>query len=143
VLNRRIFKVIVPSLLFVSAAVSVSCSATTNRDVADAAVTKFHANLDREQYDLIFMEAASEFKGNREDTVSFLKEVREILGKVVAAQGAASSVHNIGGEAQVTLSYLTQFQNGQGAETFIYRVKDQKASLVFYDVKAPGIRNRD
>ena len=40
----------------------------------------------------------------------------------------------MGTEAKINLVYMTDFVKGQAAETFVFRVKDKRASLIHYEV---------
>lgn len=142
-LKSGVAREILFTIFIVSSFGAVACSNTTNRDLAEAAVTEFHKQLDAAQYDRMIREGDKEFQGNEADTKDFLKEVHDVLGKVKSTNQAAGSVQNMSDEAVITLTYSTAFQNGGASETFVYRVKDRKAKLIFYDAKAPGVRNRD
>jgi hypothetical protein len=115
---------------------SVSCSTTTNRDLAESAVETFHSQFNSQLYDSIELAAADEFK---KDGRAYLKKAHDLLGKVTSTNQVTGSVQNMADEAQISLVYLTDFANEQAPETFVYRVKDRRARLVFYEVAAKGL----
>ena len=116
-----------------------SCSTTTNRDIAESAVEKFHSQYNSELFESIQLSAAPEFKGSGETGKDYLEKVHETLGRVKSSQQATGSVQNMGDEAQINLAYMTDFANGQALESFVFRVKDKRASLIFYQVSAEGL----
>lgn len=118
---------------------TVGCSAETNRDVAAGAVEKFHSQLNDELYQLIYLQADKEFKGNEAAQTAYLKLVRDTMGKVTEATPGASSAHNLQDEAQITLAYATEFEQGRALETFVFRVKDKQARLMHYECGGPGL----
>lgn len=113
------------------------CAAETNRDVAAVAVEKFHSQLNDELYQLIYLQADNEFKGNEAAQTAYLKMVRETMGKVRTATAGATSAHNLKDEAQITMAYATDFEQGRALETFVFRVKDRQARLMHYECGGP------
>jgi hypothetical protein len=111
-----------------------SCSTTTNRDIAEKAVETFHAQFNSELFETIELSAAPEFKGVGGSGKAYLQKVHEMLGRVTSSKQATGSVQNMAGEAQINLVYMSDFANSQAAETFVFRVKDKRARLVFYEV---------
>jgi hypothetical protein len=120
-------------------ALTAGCSSETNRDIAAAAVDKFHSQLNDELYQLIYLQADKEFKGNEAAQTAYLKLVRDTMGKTKEATPGTSSVHNFQDEAQITLAYVTDFEQGRGLETFVFRVKDKQAKLMHYECGGPGL----
>jgi hypothetical protein len=116
-----------------------ACSSTTNRDVAESAVDKFHSQLNSRLYDSILLSAAPEFKAGGDTTKEYLEKVHDLLGKVKSTNQVTGSVQNMDKEAQINLVYMTEFAKGQAAETFVFRVKDKHASLILYEVALDGL----
>ena len=112
----------------------VSCSTTTNRDIAEKAVETFHAQYNSKLFESIELSAAPEFKGVGGSGKAYLEKVHEALGRVTSSLQGTGSVQNMAGEAQINLMYMTEFANAQAAETFVFRVKDKRARLIFYQV---------
>ena len=119
-----------------------SCSTTTNRDIAEAAVTKFHSQLNSGLYDSIMLTASPEFKAGGDTLKEYLERVRDQLGKVTDTKQVTGSVQNMDTEAQINLVYLTEFsKGGEAPETFVFRVKDKKATLILYEVAFESVDN--
>jgi hypothetical protein len=110
-----------------------ACSSETNRDIAESAVVKFHSQLNSKLYDSILVSAAPEFKAG-DSGKEYLEKVVDLLGKVKSTNQVTGSVQNMGTEAQINLVYMTEFTEGQASETFVFRVKDKRASLIHYQV---------
>ena len=127
---------ILPTLVLISV---TSCSTTTNRDLAESAVVKFHAQYNEEVYDAIQLSAADEYKGAAAFENAYLKKVHDTLGKVTKSNQVTGSVQNYGDHAVITLVYLTDFSPNRATETFVWRVKDKRASLMSYEAGFPGL----
>jgi hypothetical protein len=119
-----------------------SCSTTTNRDIAEKAVETFHAQYNSELFETIELTAAPEFKGVGGSGKAYLEKVHEALGRVTSSSQATGSVQNQAGEAVINLMYITEFTNSQAPETFVFRVKEKRARLIFYEVGFPDLSNR-
>ena len=126
---------VIPSIAFGMLVCSLaSCSTTTNRDIAEKAVETFHAQYNSGFFESIQRAAAPEFKGGGDVGKAYLEKVNEILGRVKSSNQATGSVQNMAAEAQINLMYMTEFENGPAPETFVFRVKDKRARLIFYEV---------
>ena len=120
----------------------VSCSTTTNRDIAERAVEKFHTQFNAESYESIQLSAAQEFKSGGTTGKANVEKAREILGTVISTTQVTGTVQNLADETQINLVYMTTFKNGKAPETFIFRVRDRHASLMFYEVALGGLTDR-
>jgi len=132
---RMVYRIYL-TLVLVALAATASCLGVphNNQDSATEAVVAFHGKLDQQLYQSIVVGSDKEFRA-RSDAESYLKKVREFAGKVTKSVKVTSSVQNMGDEAQVTLAYMTQFEQAQGTESFVFRVKDRRAKLMFYEVR--------
>ena len=118
-----------------------SCSTVTNRDIAEKAVETFHTQFNSELFETIELGAAPEFKGLAGSGKGYLAKAHDLMGKVHSSRQAVGTVQNMAGEAQISLTYLTEFANSSASETFVFRVKDKKAKLVFYEVGEKELMN--
>ena len=119
----------------------LSCSTTTNRDIAEKAVETFHAQYNSELFETIELAAAPEFKGVGGSGKAYLQKVHDLLGRVTSSAQGTGSVQNQAGEALINLMYMTEFANSQAPETFVFRVKDKRARLIFYEVGFHDLSN--
>jgi hypothetical protein len=111
---------------------------SSNREIAEKAVDKFHSQYNEGALELICLQGGPEFKLDQ-TSLPYLRKASETMGRVLESQGATASVQNMKDEAHITLVYLTQFEQGKTAETFVYRVKDREAKLIFYEVNGPDL----
>ena len=118
-----------------------SCSTVTNRDIAEKAVETFHTQFNSELFETIELTAAPEFKSIGGSGKGYLEKVHGIMGRVTSSRQAIGSVQNLAGEAQINLTYMTEFANSAASETFVFRVKDKRARLVFYEVGEKDLMN--
>jgi len=132
-------RVILTTALGMLACSLLSCSTTTNRDLAEKAVETFHAQYNSELFETIELSAAPEFKGIGK---AYLEKVHETLGRVTSSAQGTGSVQNQASEALINLMYITEFANSQAPETFVFRVKDKRARLVFYEVGFHDLTNQ-
>ncbi|HLG16641.1 MAG TPA: hypothetical protein VJH03_19385 [Blastocatellia bacterium] len=107
--------------------------------MAESAVETFHSQFNAGSYGAIELSAAPEFKTRAGGAKAYLQKVRDIMGTVISSHGGPGSVQSMADGVQVHLVYVTNFVNGQAPETFVFRVKDNRASLVFYEVGAKGL----
>jgi hypothetical protein len=110
----------------------------SNREIAEVAVEKFRVLYNEGSFELIAMQSSEEFK-NDKTSIPYLQKAHEIMGRALDSAQATGSVNNFADEAQITLVYVTDFEQGKTAETFVYRVKNREAKLVFYEVKGPDL----
>ena len=118
-----------------------SCSTVSNRDLAENVVTTFHAQFNSQLFETIELAAGPEFKGAKGLGKSYLEKVHEKLGRVTSSKQVTGSVQNMEGEAQINLMYMTEFANSQAPEQFVFRVKDRKPKLIYYEVHFKDLSN--
>ncbi|HEU4387336.1 MAG TPA: hypothetical protein VFV34_06030 [Blastocatellia bacterium] len=111
---------------------------STNREIAEKAVDKFHAQYNERAFELICLQGAPEFKSDN-TSLPYLQKAYDTMGRVVSSDVATGNVQNSKDEANITLVYVTTFEQGKTSETFAYRVKDRDAKLIFYEVAGPDL----
>ena len=120
---------------------AAGCSASDGMELAEQAVPRFHKMLDAGQFDEIYAESASDLKKatTREDFVALLDAVHRKLGpkKTSTRQGWKVDYNTSG--SFVTLSYATTYTQGEAVEQFVYRLHDNKASLVGYHINSNAL----
>ena len=105
---------------------------------ADKAAADFHGLYDAEDYDKIFDTAHSDFKGlkPKAEVISFVRSVRDKLGKVKSSNRTGWQANSVNMKTNVVLTFSTEFMNGEGVETFTYRIEDGKAILLGWYVNS-------
>ena len=127
--------------IFVGALVLTCCNPVKSTAEADKAAAEFHALFDAEDFDQIFNTAHADFQASqpREDTINFLRSVRDKLGSVKSTNRTGWQANSINMKTNVVLTFRTEFENGQGVETFTYRVIDGSAILLGWHVNSNAL----
>ena len=117
------------------------CSAGTDVPVAEKAVARFHTMLDAGQNAQIYQESASEMKnaGPEAKLDALLAAVHRKLGTVKKAEQRGWNDQVTPGGHYVTLNYATTYAQGDAAETFVYKIADEKAQLVGYNINSNAL----
>ena len=117
-----------------------ACSPSKANQAAVEGVTKFHGELDAEQYHEIFSQASPEFQksGTETELTQFFSAVHRKLGNVQNAHEQGFFINFNTGGTIVTLTYQTDFAGDSGAEQFVWRVGDQP-SLISYRVDSRAL----
>lgn len=108
---------------------------------AEAAVTRFHAELDSEQYDQIYAGAAEDLR-----QVSAADDFRDLLAAVHRKLGAARSAQRLGWRLNdqtsgryVELTYRTSFEGGEATEDYVYRMEGSDPRLAGYHINSNAL----
>ena len=117
-----------------------ACSPGKAKQLAEAGVTNFHAQLDAEQYYAIFFQASPEFQksGTETELTEFLSAVHRKLGKVQNAQEQGFYINYGIAGTTVTLTYKTTFADAPASEQFVWQVGEQPI-LVSYRVDSRAL----
>jgi hypothetical protein len=109
--------------------------------VAEQSVEEFHSQLDSERYSDIYTQADEDFKkaSSQEEVEKLMRAVHQKLGKVQAANQAGYLI-NVGSNGSiVTLTYETTFVGGKATEQFLWRVRDDRAALLNYNINSTAL----
>lgn len=111
------------------------CTAGKAKQAAEQGVTRFHAQLDAEQYHDIYSQASPEFQksGREAELTEFLSAVHRKLGNVQKAEEQTFFVNFGTAGTTVTLTYNTGFASGPASEQFVWRVGEPPV-LISYRV---------
>lgn len=119
--------------------VGSSCSAfTKGKGNAEAAVAHFHDLYNAGRFREIYTQTDEEFKksATEADFVALLEGLRRKLGTVKQASPAGWRVNSTPMGTMVSLGYNVEFTEGKGTEQFVYRLREDKALLVNYNVNS-------
>ncbi|MDP4781017.1 MAG: DUF3887 domain-containing protein [Akkermansiaceae bacterium] len=133
---------IIPLLaLFLAAVILTGCNPIKDSALAEKEVPKFHALFDAEDFETIFDTGHPDFQAaqSKEDLIHFLTVVRGKVGAVKSTSKNGWQANSLNGKTNIVLTYKTVFENGDGTETFTYRVEGGKASLLGWHIDAPVI----
>jgi hypothetical protein len=128
--------VIAPLLLAAAA-----CNPAKNLQTGDTAVTTFHQQYNQQQFAAIYAgsDAALKEASPEPDFTRFIAAVRRKLGAERTAKRTGWNVQAATGGSFVTLTYDTQFEKGDAAETFRLRISGGKAQIMGYNITSPAL----
>ncbi|MBX2813999.1 MAG: DUF4019 domain-containing protein [Myxococcales bacterium] len=126
------------TLLALTALALPGCNAKKDTLAAEKAVTKFHAQFNKEQFATMYAETHEEFKkaSSEEDIIELFQAVHSKLGPVVSTEQKVRHVTNINFVRYVKFNYETTFKEGTGTETFRFIIEDTKAKLLGYNINS-------
>jgi hypothetical protein len=117
-----------------------SCSSKTFSAVrtAEGGVQHFHELFNQGQYQQICQEAGDEFRksGSQAELVEFFDKVHKMLGNVSRTGSPAYFVNVSTQGTFVRLTYDTEFAQGKGQETFVWRIESDGPRLVGYNLSS-------
>ena len=118
------------------------CSDMTKaKPAAEAAMTIFHERYNSELFGEIYNDSHSDFKNSSdfESFNEFIQAVYSKLGKVVSTENKGWNVKNLNLKTFVVIKQETILAEGAGIETFHYRIKENRAVLVGYNINSRDI----
>lgn len=127
--------------IFIGVLVLTGCNPVKSTAEADKAAAKFHSLFDAEDFEQIFVTAHADFQASqpKEDTIHFLRSVREKLGSVKSTNRTGWLANSVNMKTNVVLTFETEFENGQGVETFTYRIADGSAILLGWHINSDAL----
>jgi hypothetical protein len=130
---------IIIALISLSLAFSGCASLTKGKGEAESAVSRFHQQLNSEQYDEIYNQSSEKFRGavKEADSKALFEAVHRKLGNVKNATLSNWQVNATTEGTFVSLVYNVEFTEGNGAEQFVFLVNGERASLVNYNINSP------
>lgn len=120
--------------------VSTLCACSIGKDTkaAESAVATFREQLARSDFSGIYQSAADDWKKSvsRADSDAFLGAVNRKLGALKSSAQTGWQDNATTGGHLVKLVYHTKFENGDGDETFVFRLEGGRALLVGYHINS-------
>ena len=117
------------------------CSMSKDAAVAEQAVPRFHEQFDTGRFDTIYAGAGDDLKSatTQQEFVALLEAVHRKLGNTKTADKTAFTVnYNMSGSS-VTLDYKTTFDGGDAQEQFVFRIQDDSALLIGYNINSTAL----
>jgi hypothetical protein len=131
-------------LLAMTVLAAGSCSTKEDLAAAEREVEKFHQDYNAGRYDDIHERATDELKkaSGGPEFAAMLETVQRRLGKMTETKRENWKVNFGTGGTTVNLVYETSFAQGNGKETFDYRMSGKKALLVGYNITSKNLLPR-
>lgn len=124
-----------------AAAVLGGCSMKADLTATDAAVARFHQQLDAGRLQDIVQASAPEMKASANAAMfgPILAAVHRKLGRVAATRRLGfNDQQNTAGHF-VSVTYHSTFEQGEGDESFTFKIDGDRATLAGYNVNAPAL----
>ena len=127
-------------LILVTAALA-GCSMKEDIASTDAAVARFHQQLDAGKLDAIVQGTGPDMKAAPSAAMfgPILAAVHRKLGKVIATQRLGFNDQETTSGHFTTVVWHTRFEHGEGDERFTFRIADGRASLAGYNINSPAL----
>ncbi len=115
------------------------CSLSEGMEDAKNAVAKFHDQFSAEDYEGIYQDSTTQLKDatSREEFFPLIKSFRDVLGKPLS-----SKMQNFNMSTSITDGtvftgvYVTEFENGTGTETFVFKKENDTYKLQKYNLNS-------
>lgn len=132
---KRLFTIAMIVILLIFSGCS---DLATAKPAAEAAVLKFHNKYNTGDFKSIFENADQDFKKgvSFDNFILFMKAVHSKLGKVKSTENQNWRVGNFNLKTFVSLQQKTEFEKGIAVESFNYRIENEKAILVGYNINS-------
>ena len=114
------------------------CFAGESADVSINAVADFRVRYYEKAFVQMYRSAAPEFQKatTPEDWNRLMVVMSSRLGQVRSASDPAWQVSATTNGTFVRLQYETEFEKGKGTETFVWRVEEERAQLMGYNINS-------
>jgi Protein of unknown function (DUF4019) len=117
------------------------CGARKDMQIAEAGVTRIHAQMDAEQYGDMYAQADDAFRAasKQQDFLDLMSAIHRKLGRVQSASETRYFVNFTTSGTQVRLNYHTKFEGGEGDEEFLWHVSGEQALLLGYHINSNAL----
>ena len=129
-------------LAIIAAALALSaCSIGKDVPVAEAAVARFHQQLDAGRFADTLENTTPQLAAaaGREKWLALLTAVHAKLGKFRSAKTVGWNDNFTNGDHFITLNVASQYERGTAQEQFVYRIWGEKALLAGYHVNSDAL----
>jgi hypothetical protein len=111
------------------------------KKLSDAAVQRFHQQLDAGQFEAIYDEAGEGFKAgdSREEVIKFLGAVHKKIGNSRKADWVNINVNTNTNGTFTRTSYTTTFDSGTATETFTWVKSGGNLKLYNYHIESRAL----
>ncbi len=124
-------------LLVLLSLILSGCRDTINgKATAEPAVAGFREKMKAHDYEAIYSNAAAEFRSAtpKEKVLALFAAIDRKLGPIKESTLVNWNVNTFNNKTHAVMVYSSKFAEGDATETFTYRVDDQRAVLVGYNI---------
>ena len=128
------------ALLLLVGCLIQGCTGSDELRKAERAVATFREAVQRGAFKEIYAAASPEMRSAIGES-SFLGLMQAVSGKLGAYVGSELKEHRINPQPAmtlVTLAYVTRFQQGAALERFVFKLSEDRAALVSYNIHSPA-----
>jgi hypothetical protein len=117
---------------------AVACSAQKDLAAADTAVTRFHQQLDSQDYAAIYTQADQKFRDatKQNDFAALMTAIHKKLGQVGSAERKRFFVNYNTAGSQIRVNYATKFGEGDAEEQFVWSKRGDNLALLGYHINS-------
>ncbi len=111
---------------------------TRGKGMAETAIVEFHQKFNESKYQELYAAAHADLKAvaTEEQFVKLLEKVYTKLGAQTKSTSEGWRVFSANSKTTVHVSVRTEFEKGEGVETFSYLVSGKSCTLVNYNIKS-------
>ncbi len=108
-------------------------------DAADEQVEQFHQLQEADDMDGLWATTHAELRRatTREEFEGVMAQQKQIMGSFVSSERESFNINTNNGVTAVTVTMETEFANGSGTETFIFRDDNEEWQLLSYNITSP------
>ena len=121
-----------------------ACSGGEDLKNTEAAIARFHQQVNAGQFDQIYVNAATDWKQAQSprDSVKFLSAVRDKMGAFQSGETDGWRINYATGGSVAVVQYKSKFQKGDAIETFTYQLGEKAPTLVGYNINSNTLITR-
>ncbi len=115
------------------------CGVAKNTKVAEAEVQRFHQRWNANEFQAVFDDAHMQFRAAQPapKLVATLQAVKQNYGEFKSTKRRSWGFNSDNGMTDIKLSYDSAYDHGSAVEEFVFRMTDDKALLLSYDIASP------
>jgi hypothetical protein len=119
----------------------VACGSQKDLAAADVAVTRFHQQLDSEDYAAIYTQADQRFRDvtKQDDFIALMTAVHRKLGRVGSATRQGFFVNYNTSGTRIRTTYGTKFSDGDAQEQFVWSKSGGNVALLGYNIQSNSL----
>lgn len=120
-----------------------ACNPMAQLDAGEEAITKFHETYNTGDAQALYAQTSDEFRSvTTPDQMQALVDlVSDRMGAVKSSEREGFNLNTNNGLTETTVTMKTQFEKGEGLETFLFHGTGDDQRLVGWHVDSPNFMN--